>query len=106
MKWIEKFSIRNRLGVLLIFSAVSLCVLGGFSSWTILRVSTQATGFIDHEFEAVRVVGEVQTAIGNARRFEKDVLLTMGDDRQPFALPSFGQPKSPRSEKVWQTLGR
>jgi len=80
MKWIEKFSIRNRLGVLLVFSALSLCVLGGFSSWTILRVATQSTSFIDHEFEAVRVVGEVQTAIGNARRFEKDVLLNMGDD--------------------------
>jgi methyl-accepting chemotaxis protein len=80
MKWIEKVSIRNRLGVLLVFSALSLCLLGGFSSWTILRMSTQATGFIDHEFEAVRVVGDVQTAIGNARRFEKDVLLNMGDD--------------------------
>jgi len=80
MKWIERVSIRNRLGVLLVFSALSLCLLGGYSCWTILRMANQATGFIDHEFEAVRVMGDVQTAIGNARRFEKDVLLNMGDD--------------------------
>jgi len=92
MKWIEKFSIRNRLSGLLVFSALSLCVLGGYSSWTIQRVSTQAAGFIDHEFEAVRVVGEVETAIGNARRFEKDVLLTMGDD-----------PATQRFTKLWAT---
>jgi methyl-accepting chemotaxis protein len=81
MKWIDKVSIRTRLGALLVFSLLSLCLLGGFSSWTILRISGQATGFIDHEFEAVRVLGGVQTAISDARRFEKDVLLTMGDDQ-------------------------
>jgi methyl-accepting chemotaxis protein len=81
MKWIDRLSIRTRLGVLLVFSVLSLWLLGGFSSWTILRIAGQATGFIDHEFEAVRVVGGVQTAISDARRFEKDVLLTMGDDQ-------------------------
>ena len=80
-KTLEHISIRTRLAVLLVFSVVSLWLLGSFSSWTILRVSSQATAFIDHEFEAVRVVGGVQTAISDARRFEKDVLLTMGDDQ-------------------------
>ena len=81
MKWIDTISIRTRLGALLVFSVLSLWLLGGFSSWTILRISGQATGFIDHEFEAARVVGGVQTAISDARRYEKDVLLTMGDDQ-------------------------
>jgi len=80
MQWMDKVSIRTRLGALLVFSVVSLCLLGGYSSWTILGISDQATGFIDREFEAVRVVGSVQTAISDARRFEKDVLITMGDD--------------------------
>jgi methyl-accepting chemotaxis protein len=81
MKSIESISIRTRLGALLVFSVLSLWLLGGFSSWTIQRISGQATGFIDHEFEAARVVGGVQTAISDARRFEKDVLLTMGEDQ-------------------------
>jgi methyl-accepting chemotaxis protein len=81
MTWIDQFSIRTRLGALLVFSVLSLWFLGGFSSWTISRIAGQATGFIDHEFEAVRAVGGVQTAISDARRFEKDVLLTMGDDQ-------------------------
>jgi hypothetical protein len=48
---------------------------------TILRISGQVTGFIDHAFEAVRVAGGVHTVISDARRFEKDVLLNMGDDQ-------------------------
>ena len=81
MSFIGKVSIRKRLLALLVFSVASLWLLGAFSSLTIWRVSTQATGFIDHEFEAVRAVGGVQRAISDARRFEKDVLLTMGDDQ-------------------------
>ena len=81
MHWMKRVSIRARLGALLVFSVLSLCLLGGFSSWTILRISSQATGFIDKEFEAVRTVGRIQTAISDARRFEKDLLLTMGDDQ-------------------------
>jgi methyl-accepting chemotaxis protein len=80
MQWINRLSIRTRLGALLLFSVASLCLLGGFSSWSIMGISGQATDFIDREFEAVRVVGGVQTAISDARRFEKDVLLTMGVD--------------------------
>ena len=81
MQLIKKVKIRTRLLALLAFSVASLWLLEAFSSVTILRVSGQATGFIDHEFKAVREVGGVHTAISDARRFEKDVLLTMGDDQ-------------------------
>jgi len=73
-------SIRTRLMGLVIFTVIALLALGAFSSFTIIRASAQATGFIDHEFEAVRVVAGIQMAIRDARRHEKDVLLTMGDD--------------------------
>jgi methyl-accepting chemotaxis protein len=81
MPLMRKVSIRARLSTLLVFSVLSLCLLGAFSCWTILRMAGQATGFIDHEFEAVRLVGGVESAISDARRFEKDVLLTMGDEQ-------------------------
>ncbi|WP_158558873.1 methyl-accepting chemotaxis protein [Rhodoferax lacus] len=81
MQFMNNVKIRTRLLALLAFSVASLWMLGAFSSLTILRVSDQATGFIDHEFRAVREVGGVHTAISDARRFEKDVLLTMGDDQ-------------------------
>lgn len=82
MTLINRMSIRARLRSLLVFSIAFLCILGAFSSWTILRLSSQATGFIDHEFEMVRTVGHIQTTVRDARRFEKDVLLTMGDDAE------------------------
>jgi len=80
MELINRISIRTRLMGLLVFSVVFLCLLGAFSTWTILRLSEQATDFIDHEFETVRTVGSIQTTVRDARRYEKDVLLTMGDD--------------------------
>ena len=81
MHWMQQMTIRSRLLLLLVFSVLSLCLLGAYASMTISRVAGQATGFIDYEFEAVRVVGDVHTAISDARRFEKDVLLTMGDEQ-------------------------
>ena len=82
MQFIAQVTIRTRLITLLVFSVAILWVLGSFSSYTILRISQQATSFIDNEFEAVRMVGDVQVAIRNARGHEKDVLLTMGDDAE------------------------
>ena len=82
MKFIARIPIRSRLLALLAFSVTFLWLLGGFSSFTILRLSGLATGMIDHEFETVRTVGAVQAAIRDARGFEKDVLLTMGDDQE------------------------
>jgi len=82
MQFIEHVTIRTRLITLLVFSVAILWVLGSFSSYTILRISQQATSFIDNEFEAERVVGDIQVAIRDARGHEKDVLLTMGDDAE------------------------
>ena len=82
MKFIAQLSIRARLLTLLAFSVTFLGLLGGFSSFTILRLSGLATGVIDNEFETVRTVSAIQAAVRDARGFEKDVLLTMGDEAE------------------------
>ena len=82
MNFLTHLSIRSRLLALVAFSVTFLWLLGGFSSFTISRLSGLATGLIDNEFETVRAVGSVQAAIRDARGFEKDVLLTMGDDQE------------------------
>ena len=80
MQMMARVTIRTRLMTLLIFSVAFVWILGAFSSFTIQGIAHQATSFIDNEFEAVRVVAGIQVAIRDARRYEKDVLLTMGDD--------------------------
>jgi methyl-accepting chemotaxis protein len=80
MAWLARWRIRSRLVVLLVFSLLALAVVGGFAAWTIDREAARATAFIDSEFESLQVLGAVRTRMGDARRYEKDVLLTMGDE--------------------------
>ncbi|MFZ2308498.1 MAG: methyl-accepting chemotaxis protein [Rhodoferax sp.] len=81
MTLLARLRIRSRLLLLLLFSVLALVVLGAFASITIKSEADRSTAFIDTEFESVRALSEVQAAIGNARRLEKDVLLTMGDEK-------------------------
>jgi methyl-accepting chemotaxis protein len=74
--------IRFRLLLLLALAAMLLITLGGFSVWTIRATSSQAAAFIDGEFESVNALSDVRAAVGNARRFEKDVFLNMGDEAE------------------------
>lgn len=82
MNFLLSIRIRSRLLLLLTFSVLTLVTLGAFSSWTIMSGAGQATGFIDSEFESIRTLSEVRTAVGNARRYEKDVFLNMGDEKE------------------------
>ena len=80
MKLLQNLRIRYRLYLLLALALVGLIALGTFSTMTILREAGRATAFIDGDFESVAALSDVRTSIGNARRFEKDIFLTMGDE--------------------------
>lgn len=82
MAMMARLRIRSRLFLLLLFSLFGLLVLGAFSSFTIKAEADRATAFIDGEFASVRALSDVRAAIGNARRYEKDLLLTMGDEQE------------------------
>jgi len=82
MNVLSRIRIRSRFLMLLSFSVIALVILGAFSSWTIRQETGRATAFIDGEFESVRALSDVRAAIGNARRYEKDVFLNMGDEKE------------------------
>jgi len=82
MTILAKLRIRSRLLLLLLFSVLALVMLGAFSSLTIKAEADRATAFIDTEFEAVRALGDVRAAVDASRRFEKDIFLTMGDEKE------------------------
>ena len=81
MAILTRLRIRSRLLLLLAFSVVALLALGVFSALTIQVEVARATGFIDSEFEAERTLSDVRAAVGSARRFEKDIFLTMGSEQ-------------------------
>ena len=80
MQALAQFQIRTRLFGLLLFSTVALLALGLFSAWTIQVSASHATAFIDVEFASVQALSDVRSAVGSARRFEKDLFLNMGDE--------------------------
>ena len=82
MAILARLRIRSRLLLLLVFSVLALIVLGAFSAYTIQAEATRATSFIDGEFESVRALSDVRAAVGSARRFEKDIFLNMGDEKE------------------------
>lgn len=103
MTWLARLRIRSRLLVLLMFSLLALAAVGGFAAWTIDREATRATEFIDSEFESLQVLGAVRTHMGDARRYEKDVLLTMGDEA---ATERFSQLWGQSLAATQQSLGQ
>ena len=82
MHTLSAFRIRSRLLILLVFAVLAMAALGIFSAWTIQTGSNQATAFIDTEFESVRTLSDVRAAVGNARRYEKDLFLNMGAEEE------------------------
>ncbi|WP_168224774.1 methyl-accepting chemotaxis protein [Rhodoferax aquaticus] len=82
MAWLANLRIRSRLVLVLVFSVLALLLLGVFASETIQTETRRATSFIDQEFGAVQVIGEVRVAMANARRYEKDLFLNMGNDEE------------------------
>jgi methyl-accepting chemotaxis protein len=82
MNFLANLRIRSRLLLLLAFTGLALLGLGAFSIVTIDSGSAQATAFIDAEFESVRALSDVRSAVGNARRYEKDLFLNMGDEKE------------------------
>ena len=96
MYTLATFRIRSRLLILLAFAVLAMAALGIFSAWTIQAGSNQATAFIDTEFESVRALSDVRAAVGNARRYEKDLFLNMGAEEE-----------TERYTKLWKDeLGR
>jgi methyl-accepting chemotaxis protein len=74
--------IRTRLLLLLVFTLMALTVLGGFAFFKIKQSSNLAAEFIDVEFASVGAISAIRTSLGNARRLEKDIFLTMGDENE------------------------
>ena len=77
---LSALKIRSRLLLVLGFSVASLALVGAVAAYAIASGADLAGRFIDTEFQAVQVLGDVRTGLGDVRRAEKDVFLHMGDE--------------------------
>ncbi|MBK7004204.1 MAG: HAMP domain-containing protein [Burkholderiales bacterium] len=82
MKWLTRLQIRQRLWLVLCLSLLCLALVGGFAAHKIALQAQRAADFIDTEFQAVQVLTNLRTELGQLRQAEKDVFLHMGVDEE------------------------
>lgn len=80
MNFINRFQIRSRLLLLLMVFGSVLAALG-LQSWLQLsREAAQADETLKRNVSVLHHLGDLRAAVGNARRYEKDLFLNMGDE--------------------------
>jgi methyl-accepting chemotaxis protein len=82
MTLLDRLTIRQRLLGLTAVLLLLLLALGGFAYATLDRETDRSATFIGREFAAIKLLGDVRTGLANARRYEKDVLLNLGDEKE------------------------
>ncbi len=82
MTLLDRLTIRQRLTGLTGVLLVLLLAIGALAYATLDRETDRSAAFINREFAAIELLGDVRTGLANARRYEKDVLLNLGDDKE------------------------
>ena len=82
---IRQFTIRTRMLGAIALVVLLLSMIGGTGLWALASVSNAAARFIGSTHAQVVILAELATALGNVRRFEKDMLINLDDTTQQRA---------------------
>jgi methyl-accepting chemotaxis protein len=80
MRWLTSVLIRTRLLLLLAAMSVVAIGLGLYGALQLSREADRADATLQSNMTAVRSLGEMRAGVGNARRYEKDMFLNMGNE--------------------------
>jgi len=75
----NQLSIRSRLILLGVSALMALLAVGGLGSYSLYRVQSEFSDFAGSEFVTQGRLIALRANLGNMRRFEKDVLLTIDE---------------------------
>ncbi len=79
MSFVQSLSLRARLGVLGALVVLALSVVGAVSAYSLLHLNQQFADFRSHEFAQQGQLLRLREHLGNIRRYEKDVLLSIDE---------------------------
>jgi methyl-accepting chemotaxis protein len=80
MQSLRHYSIRTRLLGLGLLSVLALLLIGGAGLWAMGSSRADFQQYVAQDVGALTQLSEVRAGIGNLRRFEKDMLINIGDD--------------------------
>ena len=80
MQSLRNYTIRTRLLGLGLLSVLALLLIGGAGLWAMGSSRADFQQYVAQDVGALTQLSEVRAGIGNLRRFEKDMLINIGDD--------------------------
>ncbi|MCH7343745.1 methyl-accepting chemotaxis protein [Pelomonas sp. CA6] len=78
---LRNYSIRARLFALAALSMLAIALIAANGLWSQARASDDFRHYVAHDVESLARLAEVRAGVGNLRRYEKDLLINLGDPR-------------------------
>ncbi len=80
MQSLRNYTIRARLLALGLLSVLALLIIGGAGLWATGSTRSEFQQYVGQDVGSLVQLSEVRAGIGNLRRYEKDMLINIGDD--------------------------
>ncbi|WP_318014072.1 methyl-accepting chemotaxis protein [Paucibacter sp. TC2R-5] len=78
---LQNFTVRARLYALAVFAMLMLAVVAGTGLYGLNHARSSFVHFADDDNAALNLVSGVRASVGNLRRFEKDMVINLADDK-------------------------
>ncbi|OWQ93537.1 hypothetical protein CDN99_03485 [Roseateles aquatilis] len=98
---LRNYTIRTRLLALGLLSVLALLLIGADGLWAMARTKQDFQHYVTQDVESLVQLSEVRAGVGNLRRYEKDMLINIGDDE---AIKRYRQEWQKTFEGVNQNL--
>ncbi|WP_326538348.1 methyl-accepting chemotaxis protein [Pseudorhodoferax sp.] len=79
MSWMSSISVRAKLALLFVAAAAGVLLVTASGLYGLRSSAQQTRSLVAQDFTVLRQLGELRAAIGNMRRYEKDMFLNLGE---------------------------
>ena len=91
MAWLSRISVSAKLGAFGAVFSLGMLLVAGMGFWGLDQAVSAGSTMMDRELRSVQLLGDTRSAVGNARRFEKDLFLNLADEEKRLSyLKSWG----------------